>query len=335
MQLPPVAATTVGSFPRPTWLEPLRLGDPAVLREAQDDATVLVLREQQEAGLDLVSDGEQRRQEGFIHHVLGGMEGFDIQRKRGKVIRRNRSGQERLVPTVVGKVRRTGPIVLDDLRFAKSHTGLPVKMTVPGPLSAVDSTYDEAYGNEVALAMDIAAAINEEILALQAAGCDVVQIDEPAMTRYHDKTASYGAEALNRCLDGVTIPTLVHLCYGYPGGDRGPGQHEFEYPELLELLMETRIGGFSLEFARSGYDPSILKGCGDRLVLYGCIDPGGTELEPLDLVIGRVHAALQYLAPEQLLIGPDCGLMTLSRDLARQKAVLLASAAQEVRHSLS
>ena len=334
MQLPPVAATTVGSFPRPTWFGPLQSEDPAVRHEAQDDATVVVLRVQEEAGLELVSDGEQRRAEGFIHHVLGGMEGFDLTRKRGKIIRRNRSGREREVPVVVGKVRRTGPIVVDDLRFAKAHTDLPVKMTVPGPLSAVDSTYDEVYGDERALAMDIAVAINEEILALQAARCDVVQIDEPAMTRYHDKTAEYGLEALERCLEGVTIPTLVHLCYGYPGGDRGGGQHEYTYPDLLEMLLETRIGGFSLEFARSGYDPEILKGTGDRLVMYGCIDPGDSPVEPLPEVVSRVRTALRYVEPERLMIAPDCGLMTVSRELARAKAALLGTAAREVRKTL-
>jgi 5-methyltetrahydropteroyltriglutamate--homocysteine methyltransferase len=334
MQLPSIAATSVGSFPRPTWYSQLPPDEPAMRREAYDDATVVVLRAQEEAGLDLVSDGEQRRAEGFIHHVLGGMEGFDLQHKRGKVIRRNRSGREREVPTVVGKVRRTGPIVVDDLRFAKAHTSLPVKMTVPGPLSAVDSSFDEAYGDERALAMDIATAINEEILALQAAGCDVVQIDEPAMTRYHEKTADYGLEALNRCLEGVTIPTLVHLCYGYPGGDRGGGQHEYAYPPLLEMLLQTRIGGFSLEFARSGYDPQILKGTGDRLVMYGCIDPGDSPLEPVALVVDRVRAALRYVEPERLMIAPDCGLMTVSRDQARQKAELLGEAARRVREQL-
>ena len=334
MQLPPIAATTVGSFPRPTWYGVLSPEDPAMQREAYDDATVVVLHLQEEAGLDLVSDGEQRRAEGFIHHVLGGMEGFDLQRKRGKVIRRNRSGREREVPTVVGKVRRTGPIVVDDLRYAKAHTNLPVKMTVPGPLSAVDSTFDEVYGDERALAMDIATAINEEILALQAAGCDAVQIDEPAMTRYHEKTAHYGLEALNRCLEGVTIPTLVHLCYGYPGGDRGGGQHEYTYPPLLEMLLKTRIGGFSLEFARSGYDPQILKGTGDRLVMYGCIDPGESPLEPIPLVVERIRAALRYVEPERLMIAPDCGLMTVSRVQARQKAELLGEAARRVREEL-
>ena len=126
-------------------------------------------------------------------------------------------------------------------------------MAVPGPMTIVDTTYDEAYGDEEALALDVAAALNQELLDLQAAGCDVVQIDEPAMTRYHEKVAVYGARALDRCLQGITIPTIVHLCYGYPGPD--PRQHQYEYPELLELLMNTGIGGFSVEFARSGYDP--------------------------------------------------------------------------------
>src|SRR5204863_1849881 len=135
--------------------------------------------------------------------------------------------------------------------FAKAHTSWPLKMAVPGPMTVVDSTYDAAYGDEAALAMDVAAAINAELLDLQAAGCDVVQIDEPAMTRYHEKVAAYGARALDRCLEGVTIPTIVHLCYGYPG--LGGRQHEHQYPELLAMLLETRIGGFSVEFARSGY----------------------------------------------------------------------------------
>lgn len=338
--LPPVAATTVGSFPRPAWLvqrlddqRPTELtfrmeGD--ALREAQDDATLFVLRQQEEAGLDLASDGEQRRT-GFINHILAGMEGFDLEHRRGKAIR-GRAHRERLVPIVVGQVRRPGPILIEDLKFAQAHTTLPVKMTVPGPLTAVDSTYDEAYSDEAALAMDFATALNAELLDLQAAGADVLQIDEPAMTRLHQKVAGYGAEALDRCLEGVTIPTIVHLCYGYPGAD--PRQHEFEYPQLLAMLMETRIGGFSLEFARSGYDPALLQACGDRLIMFGCVDPGDTEPEPVELIVSRVQAALHYVEPERLLITPDCGLMTITRGLAQRKVEALVSAAQEVRSTL-
>lgn len=338
MELPPVAATTVGSFPRPTWLaqpaedrpsEMIFRLDRAPLQEALDDATLLVLHEQEQAGLDLLSDGEQRRP-GFINYVLAGMDGFDLQRQHGKAIRR-RAHRERLVPTVAGAIRRLSPILVEDLRFARAHTTRPLKMTVPGPVTVVDTTYDETYGAEAALAMDFAAALNEELLDLQAAGADVLQIDEPAMTRYHEKVAAWGAEALDRCLHGVTLPTIVHLCYGYPGIE--PRQHEFEYPELLAMLMQTRIGGFSLEFARSGYDPALLKGCGDRLVMFGCVDPGDTPPEPLEVVVSRIRAALRFVEPERLLIAPDCGLMTISRELARQKVDLLVAAARAVRRN--
>ena len=338
--LPPIATTTIGSFPRPSWLfdwgpehRPTELvarfeGD--ALQEAFDDATRLILQEQDAVGLDLVTDGEQRRT-GFVNHILAGMQGFDLEHRHPKAIR-GRANRERLVPMVVDKNRRTAPIVVDNLLFTKAHTAHPVKMAVPGPTTVVDTTYDQAYGDEAALAMDYAVAINEELLALQAAGVDVLQIDEPAMTRRQDKVAEYGAVALDRCLDGVTVPTIVHLCYGYPGAD--PRQHEFLYPPLLEMLGKTRIGGYSLEFARSGYDPAILKGCGDRLVMFGCVDPSDTPVEPLAVVVGRIRSALEYVEPERLWISPDCGLVTIGRELAQQKAAILVAAATEVRASL-
>ena len=340
LDLGPVAATTVGSFPRPGWLArpdltSSRVGlqfavDEEHLHEAQDDATLLSLREQDDDGLDLLTDGEQRRTN-FINHVLAAWDGIDLARQRPKGIRR----RERLrdVPCVVGEVRRREQAVVQDLRFAKAHTSKPVKMAVPGPMTIVDTTFDEAYGDEAKLAMDVAAALNAEILELQAAGADVVQIDEPAMTRYHEKTAEYGAQALERCLEGVTVPTIVHLCYGYPGvaGD----QHGYTYPELLDLLMQTSIGGFSLELARSGYDPAeILTHCEGRLVMFGCVDPGDVPPEPVSLLVERVGQALAHVAPEQLLLAPDCGLMTIDRELARTKSQLLAQTARAVRETL-
>ncbi len=336
MELPPIAATTVGSFPRPSWLA-TREGNDIVfnlagemLREAQDDATALVIGEQEAVGLDLITDGEQRRTT-FINHILAGFAGIDLERRAPKDIRR-RAGRQRMVPTIVGKVERRGPILMDDVRFAREHAKRPLKMAVPGPLTVVDTTVDEAYGDEAALAMDVAVALNAELRDLQAAGCDVIQIDEPAMTRYHEKVADFGAAALDRCLDGITVLTIVHLCYGYPG--TGDPQHEYEYPELLGMLMKTRIGGFSVEFARSNYDPALLEACRGRLVMFGCVDPGDTPPEPLDLVVSRIRGALRYVAPEQLLIAPDCGLMTISRELARQKSELLVAAAAEVRGEL-
>jgi 5-methyltetrahydropteroyltriglutamate--homocysteine methyltransferase len=336
MQLPPIAATTVGSFPRPAWLA-TREGNDTIfslagdlLREGQDDATALVIHEQEELGLDLVTDGEQRRTT-FINHVLAGFDGVDMEDRRPKDIRR-RAGRNRLVPRIVGKVHRRGPILAGEVRFARSHASQPLKMTVPGPLTVVDTTYDDFYGDEAALALDVAAALNGEILEMQAAGADVIQLDEPAMTRYHEKVAAFGAAALDRCLEGVTVPTIVHLCYGYPG--TGDPQYEYEYPELLDALMQTRIGGFSVEFARSSFDPALLAACRGRLVMYGCIDPGDAPAEPVELVVQRIRRVLRYVDPENLLIAPDCGLVTISRELARQKAAALVAAAAEVRKTL-
>ncbi len=336
MQLPPIAATTIGSFPRPKWLANAARSQTTFnlegerLREGLDDATSLAIRDQELAGLDLVTDGEQRRPH-FIDHILNSLEGVDTVNRVPKGVYRRRDDVHE-VPHVYGALKRRTPAVVDDLRFAKGRTDRPVKMAVPGPMTVVDSTLDEHYGDEAAMAMDVAAAINEELRDLQAAGADVVQIDEPAMTRYHEKVAAYGARALDRCIEGITIPTIVHLCYGYPGGK--DLQHEYEYPELFPLLLETDIGGFAVEFARSNYDPAILEVCKERLVMFGCVDPSDVPVPPLESVMARVRDVLRYLDPEKLLLAPDCGLMTVSRELAFSKARLLADAAAELRRTL-
>ena len=336
MQLPPIAATTIGSFPRPGWLaSAVRStvtfnleGD--LLQEGLDDATALAIRGQELAGLDLVTDGEQRRPH-FIDHVLNSMEGVDTVNRVPKGLYRRRE-EVHQVPRVYGPISRRVPAVVEDLRFAKSRTDRPVKMAVPGPMTVIDSTLDEHYGDEAAMAMDVAAVLNAELRDLQAAGADVVQIDEPAMTRYHEKVADYGARALDRCIEGITIPTIVHLCYGYPGGKSL--QHEYEYPELFPLLLETNIGGLAVEFARSNYDPAILEPCKERLVLFGAVDPSDTPVPPVDTVVTRVRGALRYLDADKLLLAPDCGLMTVSRELAFAKAKLLADTAAELRRTL-
>ena len=336
MQFPSIATTTVGSFPRPSWLAvtersrvTFRL-EAGALKEAQDDATTLNMRAQEQIGLDLLTDGEQRRT-GFIDHILAAFDGIDLVNVGLKKIYRRRE-QERLVPRIIGKVSRRSAAIVDDFRFAEAQTDKPIKMAVPGPMTVIDSTLDETYGNEEALAMDIAAALNAELRDLQAAGCDVLQIDEPAMTRYHEKVFAYGARALDRCLEGVHIPTFVHLCYGYPGGLAQ--QHQYEYPELLTELMKTRIGGFAVEFARSNYDPAVLSICKDRLIMFGCVDPSDTPVPPVASAVERVRTALKYIEPNNLWLAPDCGLMTISRDLANAKARLLVDVAKEVRRTL-
>jgi len=338
MQLPPVAATTVGSFPRPTWLAASERTqvkfqlEGATLKEAQDDATALNIQNQEKIGLDLLTDGEQRRP-GFITHMLTGLNGIDLERQAVKKIYRRRE-QNRLVPRVFGKISRHHAVIVDDLRFAKTQTSKPIKMAVPGPMTVVDSTLDETYHDEGAMAMDIAAALNAELLDLQSAGCDVLQIDEPAMTRYHEKVFAYGARALDRCLEGIHVPTVVHLCYGYPGTGTGGRQHEYEYPELLAELMKTRIGGFGVEFTRSNYDPAVLAACKGTIIMFGCVDPGDTPLPPVSTVVERVRAALKHIEPANLWLAPDCGLMTIGRELANAKAKLLVDVAMEVRKSI-
>jgi 5-methyltetrahydropteroyltriglutamate--homocysteine methyltransferase len=336
MQLPPVATTTIGSFPRPSWLAVtersranFRLEGPA-LKEAQDDATALSIATQERIGLDLLSDGEQRRT-GFINHILAAFDGIDLEHEAIKRIYRRRE-QPRPVPRVIGKIKRHRPAIVEDLRFAKAQTTKPIKMDVPGPMTVIDSTLDEFYKDETAMAMDVAAALNEELRDLQAAGCDVLEIDEPAMTRYHEKVFEYGARALDRCLEGIQVPTIVHLCYGYPGG--AGQQHEYEYPELLQELMKTRIGGFGVEFARSNYDPAVLSICEGRVVMFGCVDPGDSPVPAIANVVERVRVALKYIEPQNLWLAPDCGLMTIRRELANAKAKLLVDAARELRKTL-
>ncbi|HEY1236438.1 MAG TPA: hypothetical protein VGH22_23875 [Candidatus Binatia bacterium] len=336
MTLPPIAATTIGSFPRPTWLAQTDRNrvtyclEGATLKEAQDDATALSIHTQEQIGLDLLSDGEQRRI-GFINHVLAAFEGIDLEHEAVKRIYRRRE-QPRPVPRIIGKIKRRAAAIIEDLRFAKTHTSKPIKMDVPGPMTVVDSTLDEYYNDEAAMAMDVAAALNEELRGLQAAGCDVLEIDEPAMTRYHEKVFAYGAKALDRCLEGIHIPTVVHLCYGYPGGLSQ--QHEYQYPELLSELMKTRIGGFGVEFARSGYDPAVLSIAKGRIVMFGCVDPSDTPVPSVGSVVERVRTVLKYVEPNCLWLAPDCGLMTISRELANAKAKLLVDVAREARKSL-
>jgi 5-methyltetrahydropteroyltriglutamate--homocysteine methyltransferase len=271
------------------------------------------------------------RRETFIFHIAGAWDGVDIENQVVKEIYRNRAAN-RLVPRITGKIIRRGPAAVDDLRVAKAHTSRPLKMAVPGPMTVIDSAANEFYDDDEELAFDIAAALNGELRDLQAAGCAVLQIDEPAMTRYHDKVRAYGARALDRCLDGITVPTIVHLCYGYPGG--GALQHEYHYEDLLPLLMQTRIGGFTVEFGRSAFDPKVLQLCGDRIVMFGCIDPGDTPAPTVEAVERRVADALERLDPAKVWLAPDCGLMTISRALAHQKLQVMVEAARRLRVKL-
>jgi 5-methyltetrahydropteroyltriglutamate--homocysteine methyltransferase len=336
MRFPPLATTSVGSFPRPIWLAHTQRNQLAfrlegdALKEAMDDAMALVIQEQEHLGLDILTDGEMRRTT-FVFHIAGQWQGVDTQNVVAKKIYRNREAN-RLVPRIVGKIARRAPATVDDLRTATSHTKRPIKMAVPGPMTVIDSSSNEFYEDEEELAYDVAAALNGELRDLQAAGCAVLQIDEPAMTRYHDKVRAYGAKALDRCLDGITVPTIVHLCYGYPGG--GALQHQYQYEGILPLLMQTRISGFHVEFGRSPFDPQVLKNCGDRIVMFGCVDPGDSPVPTVAEVERRVGEVLNHLDPAQVWLAPDCGLMTISQTLAHEKLGVMVEAASRLRATL-
>jgi 5-methyltetrahydropteroyltriglutamate--homocysteine methyltransferase len=333
MPFPPLTTTSVGSFPRPVWLAHTQRnqltfkmsGD--LLQEAMDDATTLVIREQEQLGLDVLTDGEMRRSH-FIFHIAGAWDGVDTENLVHKTIYRNRAA-DRLVPRITGKIVRRAAASVGDLRAARAETARPLKMAVPGPMSVIDSASNEFYRDEAELAFDIATAINGELRDLQDAGCEVLQIDEPAMTRYHDKVRAYGASALDRCLEGIRVPAIVHLCYGYPGG--GSLQHQYEYEDLLPRLMETRIAGFTVEFGRSAFDPKVLELCGDRIVMFGCVDPGDSPVPEVEAVERRIGEVLEILDPGQVWLAPDCGLMTISRELAHNKLAVMVEAAKRLR----
>jgi 5-methyltetrahydropteroyltriglutamate--homocysteine methyltransferase len=336
MTFGPLATTSVGSFPRPIWLAHTKRNqltyrlDGDELKEAMDDAMALVVREQEELGLDILTDGEMRRTT-FVFHIAGRWDGVDIERQINKQIYRNREAN-RMVPRIVGKIVRHRAAAVDDLRTAKTHTSRPIKMAVPGPMTVIDSSANEFYQDEVELAFDVAAALNAELRDLQAAGADVLQIDEPAMTRYHDKVRAYGAKALDRCLDGITVPTIVHLCYGYPGG--GGLQHQYHYEGVLPSLMQTRISGFHVEFGRSTFDPKVLALCGGRIVMFGCIDPGDSPVPTVDAVERRIGELLEVVDPQRVWLAPDCGLMTISRAMAHDKLAVMVEAAKRLRAKL-
>ncbi|MGE3711812.1 MAG: hypothetical protein AB7G35_19370 [Hyphomicrobiaceae bacterium] len=336
MELEPLMTTSTGSLPRPGWLgvtERARVSfnlQGEALEEAIRDATALVIREQEDLGIDILTDGEQRR-ESFVYQAAKTWDGVDHTNLGVKTKYRGRDDTHHVV-RIVGPIKRRGPALVDEVTTAKSFSNRPLKVAIAGPLTVVDSTLDEHYHDEKKLAMDAAAAINEELLDLQQAGADFLQLDEPAMTRYHDKVFAFGAAALDRCLQGINVPTFVHLCYGYPLGQKQ--QHHFTYPELLDRLMQTKISGFTVEFGRSPFDPAVLAPYKDKLVMFGCIDPGNTPAPTVADVKARVASALKYVGPSRLLLAPDCGLMTISRKLAREKLSVMVQAARELRADL-
>jgi len=329
--------TVIGSHPKPSWLIPPGYQDdetwsvpPEHLQDAQDDATILAIREMEEAGIDVISDGEQRR-ENYLTYFCRKLSGFDFQRTTKKSIRAGSFEWE--VPRIVGPVRRRKPMALYDLQFLKRHTAKPVRMVIPGPMTMLDSAADEYYGDEESLAMDLAAAVNEEIRAWCQEGIDVVQIDEPAFSRYPEKLNKWGWKALNRCLEGVTAKTCVHLCYSYPvAGWSKAWPHDYE--EILAEVEQSKVDQLALEFQATPFPLSKLRYCGGKEVVLGVVHVGSDRVETPEEVADRLRQALQYISSEKLWVAPDCGLVLLPRELARRKLVNMVKGAGIVRREI-
>ena len=333
----------VGSLPRPTWLVPphkmyvsWELEDEQVA-EGQDDAVVLAIADQHAAGLNILTDGEQRRR----HYIWGfceGLTGLDFSRLVKIDTRGNRYGLQVEAARVTGPIRRPRSILVEALRFLKQHTTKPVKVTLPGPMTTADTLADEYYGDRQALAADLAKVLNEEALELAENGCDVVQFDEPCFNIYLDAVEEWGIRTLEEAAKGVQAKTAVHICYGYgvPIVMEWKNQNTdwSHYGRTLPLLRTSAIDMISVECAASGVDPSVLALAKGKDLMVGVIHVGTEEIETPQTVASRIRTALEYVAPEHLYPCTDCGMIPRSRTAARGKMKSLADGAWLVRSEL-
>jgi 5-methyltetrahydropteroyltriglutamate--homocysteine methyltransferase len=331
--------TLVGSYPQPDWLidrnrlagrfpprvrakELWRVPEP-YLEEAQNDATLLAIRAQESAGLDIITDGETRR-ESYSNRFATALEGVDIDNPGSAL---DRSGHPNPVPRIVGRIRRKHPVEVQDLLFLKKHTSRKTKITVPGPFTMAQQAQNDFYASEEAAAMDYAAAVNEEIRDLFAAGADIVQIDEPYMQARPEKARQFGLKALNRALDGVTGETAVHICFGYAAIiHQRPSGYSF-LPELAGCPCRQ----VSIETAQSNLDCAVLQKLPGKKIMVGVINLDDMAIETPAQVVARAKRALPYVEKENVILAPDCGMKYLPRDVAYGKMRALVEGAKLLR----
>jgi 5-methyltetrahydropteroyltriglutamate--homocysteine methyltransferase len=331
----------VGSYPQPEWLidrarlskmvprvrmDDLWLIDPKELEAKQDEATLLAIRDQERAGLDIITDGEQRR-ESYSNRFATALDGVDLDNP-GTIT--SRSGHPVSVPRVVGKIRRKHPVQVRDVQFLRANTDRKIKITVPGPFTMSQQAQDDHYGNVEAMIHDYAAAVNEEIKDLFAAGADVVQIDEPWMEANPEKARQYGLKALSRAVEGVTGTTALHICFGY--GALVPGRPP-EY-KFLTALADAPVKQISIETAQASLDCAVLKELPGKTILLGTLNLGTNEVETPEMVAARIRRALPHIPAERLVIAPDCGLKYLPHDVAFGKMKAMVDGAAIVRAEL-
>ena len=340
--LPLFPTSLVGSYAQPEWLidrkklagrfpprvraKELWRVAPEYLDQAQDDATLLAIRDQERAGLDIITDGEMRR-ESYSNRFATALEGIDIDNPGSAL---DRSGHPNPVPRVVGKIRRRHAVEVRDVQFLRANTDRKIKITVPGPFTMAQQAQNDFYGSEEELAVDYAAAVNEEIKDLFAAGADIVQIDEPYMQARPDRARQYGLKALARALEGVEGETALHICFGYAAIiHERPNGYSF-----LPELADTAVKSISIETAQSGLDCSLLAKLPGKTIILGVLDLATHDIEPPELIATRIRRALPYVSPERLVIAPDCGLKYLPREVAFGKMKAMAEGAAIVRASL-
>ena len=341
--LPLIPTTLVGSYPQPDWLidrerllsnlparvrarELWRVPEP-YLQEAQDDATALAIRDLERVGLDILTDGEIRR-ESYSNRFATALEGMDVDNPATVP---GRAGGTNLVPRVVGPIRRTRPVEVDDLRFLRANTDRAIKITLPGPFTMSKQAQNEHYPDDASLALDLAAAVNEEVRELFAAGADVVQIDEPWLQSRPEDAREYAIAAIDRALEGVEGTTALHTCFGYAHvvKDRPAG-----YSFLAEL-NDCSVDQIAIESAQPKLDPSILGDIQEKTIILGVLDLADPEPETADVVARRIEAALEVVAAERLQVAPDCGMKYLPREVALAKLEALVEGARRVRAGLA
>ena len=342
--LPLLPTTVVGSYPQPDWLvdrDMLRSRLPPRVRardiwrvpepwleQAQDDGTRLAINDMERAGIDVLTDGETRR-ESYSNRFATALEGIDLDNPG---TRPSRSGRPDVVPRVVGPIRRKLPVEVRDVEFLRANTSRPIKITVPGPFTMAQQAVDDYYGDEALLAMDFAIALNAEIHDLVRAGADIIQIDEPYLQARAEQASRFGIQAINRALDAVSATTALHTCFGYglvvPSKPVGTG-----YP-FLEQLTACAVDQISIEAAQPNLDLSVLERMADKTMIVGVLDLGTEEVETQSTVERRIRAALEHLPAERLVLAPDCGMKYLSRASAFAKLQVLARAARAVRDDL-
>ena len=336
---PALLTTVVGSYPQPDWLidrerlgarlpprvralELWRVAEP-FLEDAQDDATRLAVADMERAGVDVITDGEMRR-ESYSNRFATALDGVDLD-EPGVAL--DRTGHENPVPRVVGPIRRTRPVEVRDVEFLRSITDRRIKITVPGPFTMTQQAQNDHYPDGGSLALAYAEAVNEELRDLKAAGADVVQIDEPYLQARPEPAREYALEAINRALDGIEGDTVLHTCFGYAHivHERLSG-----YPFLSELST-CAATHLSIEAAQPDLDPEVLREVPDKVIVLGVLDLGSSEAETPEIVAGRIRRALTVLPPERLVVAPDCGMKYLPRELAFRKLEAMVAGARLVR----